>query len=72
MICEYCKQDPGTKNTGVWKGFEDRDTGQHVCWKCQAHHYRQKFKDHGLKNLYSEFPVVVPPAQLQILFRKTR
>lgn len=62
MICFHCGKDPGTKDTGVWKGFHDKDTDQHVCWKCQARHYRTKFKDPALKGLYSEFPVMIPPA----------
>lgn len=63
MICEHCKKDPGAKPTGVWRGFKDADNGQHVCWTCRHFHYREKFEDPELRNLYSELPVVVPPAQ---------
>lgn len=70
MKCDHCGKDPGTKETGVWKGFKDADTDQHVCWKCQARHYRGKFKDPDLKGLYSEFPVMIAPAQLQLRFAR--
>lgn len=68
MNCDHCKKDPGAKDTGVWRGFRDADTDQHVCWQCQVFHYREKFKDPELRNIYSEFPVVIPPAQLLITF----
>lgn len=66
MICVHCKRDPGTKPNGVWKGFLDKDTGQLVCWKCQARHYREKFKDPELAHQYSEMPVIGVPTQLRI------
>lgn len=69
MICEYCKKDPGNKPTGVWKGFRDADTNQLVCWKCQARHYREKFKAPDLAGMYSEMPVIGVPAQLSLQLR---
>jgi len=56
MTCTYCHKNPGAKDNGLWKGFRDMDTGQLVCWKCQARHYREKNKtEHA--HLHSEFPV---------------
>lgn len=71
MICDHCKKDPGTKPSGVWRGFKDADTGQHVCWPCKKLHYWEKFKDPALWGIYSELPVVAPPAQLCIEFKPT-
>lgn len=65
MECDYCHSDPGTKPTGVWLGFLDRDTNQYVCWGCRKVHYNAKFVTPGNRT-YSEFPVVIPPAQLTL------
>jgi hypothetical protein len=67
MKCDYCHQDPGAKPNGVWKGFLDKDTNQHVCWGCQPRHYHEKFKTPGQRT-YSEFPVMTYTPQLSLNF----
>lgn len=42
LVCDYCNQYPGTKKNGLWNGFFDAATKQHVCWTCRDHHYEVK------------------------------
>ncbi len=60
ICCDYCGEDPGIKEISsvVWNGFLDKDTGQHVCFRCRDAHYQKKFEIEDFKGLYSEFPVV--------------
>ena len=67
MICHYCKEDPGLKRGSevIWNGFLDRDMDLRVCNRCKQLHYVVKSKtEHA--HQYSEFPIVIPPAQLTI------
>jgi hypothetical protein len=69
MKCGHCDQYPGLKSNGLWNGFKDGDTGELVCWSCRATHYRKKFAITGLRNLYSEFPVMGIQTQLYFKFQ---
>lgn len=57
-FCHYCKQNPGTTNGVVWKGFYDGDTKQKVCWGCRDKHYQEKAATE-YKGLFSELPVTL-------------
>lgn len=36
IVCAHCRQDPGRNpnNPGLWNGFLDKETGEHVCHTC--------------------------------------
>ncbi len=61
--CAHCGENPGVspRNPNLWNGFIDRDTDQHVCWKCKNIHYQEKAKTMNLKSgmIYSEQPVML-------------
>lgn len=61
QICHYCKENPGAKsdNKYVWNGFLDKDLGIFVCYNCREIHYNKKSKT-KFKNLFTEFPVIMP------------
>ena len=70
MICHYCKTNPGLKlhSDCVWAGFRDTDMDVYVCNACKyRHYYNKRGTEHRF--LYSEFPVVMPPAQLTLKLR---
>jgi len=56
ITCCHCGNNPGVspKNSNLWNGFVDKDTGQYVCWGCKSIHYQQKET-----KTYSEQPVVI-------------
>lgn len=72
MICHYCQKDPGLKpgSEVAWYGFRDMDMKIYVCTPCRARHYMTKNKHPDYRCLYSEFPVIIPPAQLTIRFKR--
>jgi hypothetical protein len=67
--CDHCGQGrQSPRNSVLFDGFRDADTGQIVCWKCKEKHYIMKAKVAGTlvvkgrkyqlgEMTYSEMPV---------------
>ena len=55
----------------VWAGFRDADMDIYVCNSCKRLHYMAKNKTRH-RFLYSEFPVVIPPAQLTLILKPAK
>ena len=57
-VCTYCGDNPGPgKNSVLWNGFLDKETGDLVCWKCRKKHYGIK-SNYGKKDFsIVEFPI---------------
>jgi len=49
LTCDHCGDNPGVDptNPGLWNGFYDLDTKQHVCRKCCSIHYYRKAEAKG-------------------------
>lgn len=57
--CDYCGEGHfHPRNSSLFNGFRDGDTGQIVCFKCRDAHYFKKQKGvSGAPVTYTEIPI---------------